>query len=66
MKRKNKDIYINRLKSFGWRTSMMVLALFLDFMAQNIGLFEIPPEAVVVLGLIFGEISKWINTKYLV
>jgi len=63
MTNKNKQIYINRLKSFLWRTGMMVLALFIDFTAQNIGMFELPSEVTLVLGLILGEVSKFLNTK---
>ena len=42
---------------------MMVLALFIDFTAQNIGMFELPSEVTLVLGLILGEVSKFLNTK---
>jgi hypothetical protein len=55
--------YIKRLKSFAWRTGMMVLALFIDFTATNLGVFELPPEAILILGLLLGEISKFINTQ---
>lgn len=63
MAKKQKTIYINRLKSFAWRAGMMVLALFVDFTIANIGLFELPAEATVLLGLILGEVSKYLNTK---
>jgi hypothetical protein len=63
MTKKQKTIYINRLKSFAWRTGMMVLALFIDFTATNLELFELPPEAILVLGLLLGEVSKYLNTK---
>lgn len=63
MKRKAQAIYVSRLKSFAWRTGMMTLAMFVDFTAQNVGLFELPPEATVLLGLILGEVSKYLNGK---
>ena len=63
MTKKNKTIYINRLKSFAWRTGMMVLALAISFFLENIGLLELNPEVEVVLGLILGEVSKYLNSK---
>lgn len=53
-----------RVKSFAWRIAMMVLAAALDFAAQNIANFNIPPQYVVVLGLALGEVSKWLNNKW--
>lgn len=54
----------NRFKSFYWRTGMMALAAFLSLLAANLGGIGLPAEAVVVIGLIFGEISKHINKKF--
>jgi len=63
MTKKNKQIYLNRLKSLGWRTSMMVLALLISFFLENIDLLSIPAEAKIILGLVLGEVSKYLNTK---
>ncbi|MBU2061160.1 MAG: hypothetical protein KKH44_04835 [Bacteroidetes bacterium] len=54
----------SRFKSFYWRTIMMALAGFLSLLAETIGGIGLPPEAVVVIGLVFGEISKHINNKF--
>lgn len=54
----------SRFKSFYWRTSMMALAGFLALLANNIGDFGIPTEMAVIMGLIFGEISKEISNRY--
>lgn len=53
---------VKRLKSLAWRAGMMGLATVLAFLAQNVGLLELNPTVTVVLGLIFGEISKALNT----
>lgn len=59
----NKQILINRLKSFAWRAGMMVVALGVDFAIQNLGLLNLPNEITVVSGLILGEVSKYLNTR---
>ena len=58
-----KSIFRKRLESFLWRTGAMVLSLGLGFLAQNIGLLELNPTVVALLGLILGEVSKYVDTK---
>lgn len=53
-----------RLKSFAWRLGMMLLAVTLDFTVQNIGIFDLPPAMVTVVGLVLGEVSKFLNNKH--
>lgn len=55
-----------RLKSFLWRTGMMVLAATAAFMLDNLGLLGLSPQVTVLLGLMLGEISKWLNTPRMV
>lgn len=52
-----------RFYSFVWRTSMMVIAAFVAFLLDNLGLLGLSPQVTVLLGLILGEVSKWLNTK---
>lgn len=59
----NKVVFVNRLKSLLWRTGMMVLAIGLKFALENLGLLELNPSVVTVLGLVLGEISKYINIQ---
>lgn len=40
---------------------MLVVALTIDWLIANIGLFEMPTGITVVLGLILGEVSKYLN-----
>lgn len=55
---------IKRLKSFGWRLGGMVAVAAVAFVADNLALFELPPEVQVVVGLILGEVTKALNNKY--
>lgn len=54
--------YKSRLKSLAWRIAMMILAVSLDWLLQNIGVF-IPTQYTVLAGLILGEISKEIRNQ---
>ena len=42
---------------------MVLVAVALDFTAKNLGDFEIPDHYTVVIGLLLGEVSKWITNK---
>lgn len=55
-----------RLTSFAWRLGMMLLAVTVDFTAQNLGIFEMSPTVVTVLGLVLGEVSKFIKAQKMV
>ena len=53
----------NRMKSFYWRSGMMFIAAFLDIAVETLTTLAIPTEVVVILGLIFGEVSKYIRNR---
>ncbi len=59
----NKEILAKRVKSLAWRAGSMLLALGIQFTLDNLGLLNLPSEAVVVLGLLLGELSKHLNNK---
>lgn len=59
----NKEALLNRGKSFLWRAGMMLAAIAVDFGVQSLGDFNLSPEVVVVLGLVLGEVSKYLNSK---
>ena len=63
LNKQNKQILKKRLKSFIWRSAMVLFVVALDFISKNLGLFDISPELVVVVGLMLGEISKELNNK---
>jgi len=52
-----------RVKSFLWRGGMVLLVAAFDYIGTNIGVFDLSPEMVTFVGLITGEISKWLNRK---
>lgn len=60
------ELLLKRFKSLMWRTGMMVLAIVVTFTAENLGLFGLSPEATVFLGLVLGEVSKYLNNKTVV
>jgi len=54
-------LWNNRTKSFYWRTSMMILAVLLNQFITLLSSSSLPAFVTVLLGLIFGEISKFIS-----
>jgi hypothetical protein len=63
MTAENKIILIKRLKSFGWRLGGMIAVAILSWIADNMNLLELPTSIEVVLGLIVGEVTKYLNSK---
>jgi hypothetical protein len=63
MSNETKQIIINRLKSLAWRVGNFAVALFLAFIAENIGLFDLPVWAVSLVSLLTAEITKYLNTS---
>ena len=61
--KENKVILANRSMSFVWRLGGMVAAMLLNFTADNLGLFDLSPMTVTVIGLVIGEITKYLNRK---
>lgn len=51
----------NRLKSLLWRAGMLLLAMLVDFAIASLGDFNLPNGWTVLLGLILGEVSKYLN-----
>ena len=52
-----------RVKSFAWRAGMMTLVYVITLALDNAAELSLPPYAVVGLGLIAGEISKYLNRE---
>ena len=55
--------FLKRLKSFVWRLGMVTVVFALEWVSGNVGLLELSPQVTMVLGLIAGEVSKYLNTK---
>lgn len=58
----NKKV-LNRFKSFAWRLGMMVVVILADYVTQNLTGFGLPAYATITIGLIAGEVSKFLNTE---
>ena len=54
----------NRILSFAWRASVMGTVAILGYIAANIGQFDLPVYVVTIVGLICGELTKWLNNEY--
>ena len=52
-----------RIKSFSWRLGMMGLVAIIGFVLENAELMALPMYAQIVLGLVAGEISKYLNSN---
>lgn len=59
----SKIVLLKRFKSFLWRTSAIVVIMGLDFAAQNLSLFNLPMSVVVLIGLVLGELTKFIRVN---
>lgn len=54
---------VNRVKSLGWRVGMMLAAGLIAIATEAISSVQLPGGMVVLLGLVLGEISKYINAR---
>jgi hypothetical protein len=55
------NLLSSRVKSFIWRGGAVLAIAGLNYIAENIGLFELPQYAVVIVGLLCGELTKWLS-----
>jgi len=58
----NKKV-MNRIKSFVWRLSVMIIVALVNYVTANYTGFGLSPEVTVLIGLVAGEISKFLNTE---
>jgi len=54
----------NRLLSFLWRLSAFLAVAALAFLTDNITDLTTSPFAIAIIGLMAGELTKWLNSKY--
>ena len=59
----NKVILIKRLKSLAWRVGALVGTVIIAFISANLELLNLPLWAVGFIGLVMGEVTKYLNTK---
>lgn len=53
---------VKRIKSLLWRGTMMAAAVLVAYVLENLRLLELSPFWTTALGLVLGEVSKWLNT----
>jgi len=53
-----------RLKSFAWRAGMMFIAGSLDVTVNYVSDANLDNQWTVIVGLLLGELSKYLNKKY--
>ena len=54
----------NRIKSLLWRAAMMAIVAGIDVVLQELTMFNMPDAVTLILGLVLGEVSKFLNNKY--
>jgi len=54
----------SRLLTLGWGLLWQLVAVALDYAAQNLTGLNLPTELTVLLGLILAQISKYVRNKY--
>lgn len=52
---------IKRLKSFTWRMVMAAVAFSVAWALDNLQILELSPFATIIVTLVLGEISKYLN-----
>lgn len=65
MSEENKVILLKRFKSLLWRLGAMIGVALVAFVLNNINLVSLPDWIIVVVGLVGGEITKYLNTYLL-
>ena len=58
----NKSQLRRRVESLLWRAAMMGVAAFVAFVAAHLADLDLPYTVTVILGLVFGEVSKYLNS----
>lgn len=53
----------NRILTFLWSAGLMSIAWGIDYMASNLGLFNLSPELVTIIGLVAAQITKYIRNS---
>jgi hypothetical protein len=54
---------IKRIKSLLWRAGVVATIAMINFIVENVAGLGVPGYAVVLVGLVGGEITKYLNTK---
>lgn len=60
---KKESNFTKRLKSLVWRSAMLAIAFALSQIVEGISTLQLDPSITVFLGLVLGEVSKYLNQK---
>jgi hypothetical protein len=52
---------IKRLKSLAWRLSIATATFMVAFLLENLQVLELPPMVTMLIALVLGEVSKYLN-----
>ena len=58
-----KEIIIKRFKSLIWRIGGYAFAGCLAFILDALKILELSPQIIAIIGLVFGEITKYLNVN---
>ncbi len=58
-----KELLLKRLTALAWHAGAMLVPVLADFVVTNIGLFNTPEWVVVAIGLVFAQVTKYLNSK---
>ena len=53
------EVFIGRLKSFGWAFLYQAISWALAWLAANAGLMPFNPTVNTIIGLVMAQVSKW-------
>jgi len=62
MSKEIKEQLIKRSKSFLWRTGALVVSAGFAAILDMLGIIKVDPAIIAIVGLVFGEFTKYINT----
>ena len=55
--------FLKRLKSFAWRAGVVALLAGINYVSQSLVNLSLPDWAVVLIGLVANEATKWLNNN---
>lgn len=59
----NDSQLVKRIKSLLWRAAVMAAVVFVNAVVEGAGSVGLPPIAVILIGLVGGEVTKFLNSR---
>lgn len=57
------QVLVTRVKSFAWRLGVFLVIAAVNWAVQDVTNWGLSPEWVTVVGLVGGEVTKYLNSK---